>query len=62
MSTQKDVSYIREDGVKVTICAPRMPKKTERTWTVEKSRHSVWAQGRSNYVRGTRGTTGTMEN
>lgn len=61
MSKLKDVSYVREDGVKVTICAPRMPKKAERTWTVDKSKHSVWAQGLSNYVRGTRGTTGTVE-
>ena len=60
MAKQKDVSYIREDGVKITICAPRMPKKAERTWTVEKSRHSVWAQGAGNYIRGTRGTTGTV--
>ena len=55
-----DVTYVREDGVKVTMCAPRMPKNAERTWTVEKSRHSVWCQGVSNYTRGTRGTTGTV--
>ena len=60
MSKLKDVSYIREDGVKVTICAPRTPKKAERTWTTDKSRHSAWAQGASNYIRGTRGTTGTV--
>ena len=27
-----DVKFVREDGVKVTLLAPRKPKKAERTW------------------------------
>ena len=61
MSKHKDVSFIREDGVKVTICAPRVPKKAERTWTAEKSKHSVWTQGRKGYLMGIRGSYGTVE-
>lgn len=61
MAKTKDVTFIREDGVKVTLCAPRMPKKLERTWPIDKSKHTPWAQGVSNYTRGSRGTLGTVE-
>ena len=27
-----DVKFVREDGVKFTILAPRKPKKAEKTW------------------------------
>ena len=61
MAKTRDVSYIRADGVKVTVCAPRAPRKSERTWTVDKSKHSVWTQGHIGYVRGTHGTFGTTK-
>jgi hypothetical protein len=49
------------DGVKVTMCAPRMPKKVEKTFSVDKSRYTPWAQGVSNFRRGTRGVMGTVD-
>ena len=61
MAKYNDVSFVDDNGVKVVICAPRKARKSERTWTVDKSRHSVWAQGVSNYVRGVRGTSGTLD-
>lgn len=27
-----DVKFVREDGVKVSILAPRKPRKSEKTW------------------------------
>lgn len=32
-----DVVIIREDGVKVTMYAPREPKKGDRTWQLDSS-------------------------
>lgn len=61
MAKTKDITFVREDGVKVTLCAPRKPKKSELTWPVDKSKHTAWAQGVSNYTRGARGTLGTVE-
>lgn len=49
------------DGVKVTQCAPRMPKRSEMTFLVDKSKYTPWAQGVSNYRRGSRGVQGTVE-
>ena len=49
------------NGVKVTMCAPRMTKKVEQTFSVDKSRYTAWAQGVSNFRRGTRGVTGTVD-
>lgn len=58
-SMYKDVvSYI--DGVKVTMCAPRMPRKAEKTFDISKSRYTAWHQGVSNYARGSRGCLGTV--
>lgn len=57
----KDVTFVREDGVKVTLCAPRMPKKTEKTFSVDHSRYTAWTQGVSNFRRGTRGVLGTVD-
>lgn len=61
MPKLKEEKFVREDGVTVTILAPRSPRKSEVTWPIDKSKHSVWHQGVSNYVRGTRGTQGTVE-
>ena len=58
-SKYEDVSTVVE-GVKFTMCAPRMPKKVEKTFSIEHSRYTPWAQGVSNYRRGTHGVTGTV--
>ena len=52
------VTYV--DGVKYTVCAPRMPKRSELTYDPHKSRYTAWHQGVSNYTRGTRGCLGTV--
>lgn len=36
MAKQKDVTYIREDGVKVTVCAPKFSKKELREMELTK--------------------------
>lgn len=48
------------DGVKVTQCAYRGPRKTERTYDIAHSRYTAWHQGVGNYTRGTRGVLGTV--
>lgn len=48
------------DGVKYTMCAPRLPRNAEKTFSIERSRYTQWAQGVSNMARGTRGCTGTV--
>ena len=53
------VTYV--DGVKVTQCAYRGPRKGEATYDINKSRYTVWAQTVSKYTRGTRGVQGTVE-
>jgi hypothetical protein len=55
---QDVVSYV--DGVKITMCAARMPRKVEKTYDISKSRYTAWHQGVTNYVRGTRGCLGTI--
>lgn len=50
------------DGVKYTMCAPRMPRKHQKTFDINKSRYTPWTQGVSNYKNGTRGVQGTVEN
>ena len=53
------VTYV--DGVKVTQCAYRGPRKGEATYDINKSRYTVWAQTVSKYTRGTNGILGTVE-
>lgn len=33
---QQDVTFIREDGVKVTMCVPRVTKRQALNWATEK--------------------------
>lgn len=56
-----DTTYTNSSGVKVTMCEYRAPKKAQRTFDVDKSKYTPWAQGVSNYTRGTRGVKGTVE-
>ena len=49
------------DGVKITMCAYRGPRKGERTYDPAKSRYSAWHQGVSNMNRGKSGIHGTMD-
>lgn len=53
------VEYV--NGVKVTQCAYRGPRKGEATYDINKSRYTVWAQTVSKYTRGTNGILGTVE-
>ena len=53
------VTYI--DGVKVTLCAYRGPRKGESTYDINKSKYTPWAQTVSKYTRGTAGVLGTVE-
>jgi hypothetical protein len=53
------VTYV--DGVKVTQCAYRGPKKGQETFPVGKSRYTVWAQTASRYVRGSGACQGTID-
>jgi len=62
MKKYEDTTYVNENGVKVTMCAYRRPKKSEKTFDVDKSKYTAWTQGVSNYTRGTKGVLGTMEN
>lgn len=57
---QDVITYV--DGVKITMCAYRGPRKGEGTFGIDKSRYTPWAQGVSNYVRGTRGVNGIVDN
>lgn len=59
MSSSDQVVYI--DGVKVTLCAYRKPRKSERTFDIDKSKYTPWAQTVSKYVRGVNGVVGTVE-
>jgi len=56
----KDISTV-VDGVKVTLCAYRKPRKTEVTFDVNKSRYTAWARGVVNYTKGKNGVLGTVE-
>jgi len=52
------VTYV--DGVKVTQCAYRGPRRGEGTYDINKSKYTVWAQTVSKYTRGTNGVLGTV--
>lgn len=56
----KDIVTI-VDGVKMTICAYRGPRKGEPTYDINKSKYTPWAQTVTKYVRGSRGCLGTVE-
>lgn len=53
------VTYV--DGVKITQCAYRGPRKGESTYDINKSKYTPWAQTVGKYVRGSRGVLGTVE-
>ena len=56
----KDViEYV--NGVKITHCAYRGPKKGTETFPVDKSRYTVWTQTASRYVRGSGACQGTID-
>jgi hypothetical protein len=52
--------FVNEDGVKVTLCAPRKPRKGERTYDPSRGKYSQWAQGVSRMARGVGGVQGTV--
>lgn len=49
------------NGVKVTMCAYRGPKRSQVTWDVNKSRYTPWHTGVVKYEKGTRGILGTVD-
>lgn len=49
------------NGVKVTMCAYRGPRKGEVTFPTDKSRYTVWTQTASRYVRGSGACQGTID-
>jgi hypothetical protein len=49
------------DGVKITQCAYRGPRKGEVTFPTDKSRYTVWTQTASKYTRGTGACQGTLD-
>ena len=55
----KDIVTI-VDGVKVTQCAYRGPRKGEETFPTDKSRYTVWTQTASKYSRGSGACQGTI--
>lgn len=55
MSKCKDVVKV-VDGVKVTVCAYRGPRKSEVTFPIDKSRYTTWALTVSKARNGSRGT------
>jgi hypothetical protein len=60
MKKYNDVVFVNEEGVKVTVCAPRSVGKNERTYDPARSKYSQWNQGVSAMRRGVRGVQGTM--
>ena len=60
MKNSRVTTYIDEAGVKHTIGEYHEPRPSERARSLNKSKHTVWAQGVSNYTRGIRGTLGTV--
>jgi hypothetical protein len=54
-----EVIYV--DGVKVTVCDYRGPKRKDMTWDVDKSRYTAWHTGVVKYEKGTSGILGTVE-
>ena len=61
MAKYQDVVKII-DGVKFTFCEMRKPRKSEKTFDIDKSRYTPWTQGVSNYVNGNKGCIGTVSN
>ena len=61
MAKSETYTYINEDGIEVTVQPYKEPRKNEKTYDVNKSKYTPWAQGVSNYERGTRGVKGTVE-
>ena len=59
MSKRNVVKYV--DGIKITVCAPRAPRISERTFPISKSRYTAWAQGVTNYEYGVKSCQGTIE-
>jgi len=49
------------DGVKVTLCAYRGPRKGEKTYDISKSRYTAWHTGVVKYEKGSSGILGTVE-
>jgi hypothetical protein len=49
------------DGVKITMCAARMPRKTEKTYSVDQSKYTAWNRGVTNFRSGSRGVQGTVD-
>lgn len=49
------------DGVKVTFCDYRGPKRSQSTWDINKSRYTAWHTGVVKYEKGTTGILGTVE-
>jgi len=49
------------DGVKITMCAPRMPRKAEKTYDIDKSKFTAWNRGVTNFRSGSRGVQGTVD-
>ena len=60
MSKRKTQVVIR-DGQKITLCAYRKPRKSEKTFDIDKSRYTAWATGVTKFEHGTRGVQGTVE-
>ena len=50
MKKPQVTTYIDEAGVKHTIGEYHQPRPGERTWPLSKSKHTIWAQGKSNYT------------
>lgn len=50
------VSFIDENGIKHTFCSYQEPKKSERTWPILKSKHSIWTSGAQKSHTGVLGT------
>jgi hypothetical protein len=49
------------NGVKVTLCDYRGPKRSQVTWDINKSRYTAWHTGVVKYEKGTSGILGTVE-
>ena len=61
MKNSQAITYIDEAGVEHTIDEYYEPRSSERTWPLNKSKHTIWAQGKSNYTHGVRGTLSTVD-
>lgn len=55
-----EVQYL--NGVKVTLCAYRGPRRGERTYDINKSRYTAWHTGVTKYENGSSGILGTTKN